>query len=108
VDNVNVSGYCFTNNYGARYRETFSRRLRDGVALNRSVGSPAQITFALGVKTSHGQIQRADEVADYLKLAQAEGAQGVAVFTWGHLQPFREEVRAADYFRNFAATLGPR
>lgn len=104
INNVNVSGYCFTNNYGTRYRAAFSQRLRDAVALNRDAGGLAQMTFALGVKTSHGQIHRADEVEDYLNLAMAEGTVGVAVFTWGHLQPFYDEVKAADYFRKFAGT----
>jgi len=60
------------------------------------------LTFALGVKTSHGQIHRAAEVEEYLTLARAEGARGVAVFTWAHLQPFYEQVSRADYFRKFA------
>lgn len=107
VDQVNISGYCFTNNYGARYRDVFARRIREAVALNHAAGSPAQVSFALGVKTSHGQIHRADEVADYLTLARAEGANGVAVFTWGHLQPFYETVRTADSFRKFAALPEP-
>jgi uncharacterized lipoprotein YddW (UPF0748 family) len=59
VDMVNISGYCYPDNYGDRYMEVFRQRLADSVELNRSVQGRAEITFSLGVATSHGKIRDA-------------------------------------------------
>jgi hypothetical protein len=56
----------------------------------------------LGVKTSHGQIARAEEVGQYLRLAERAGIRGVAVFTWTYLQPFLDEVNKAGYLRTIS------
>lgn len=103
VNRVNISGYCFTDNYGAKYLEVFEQRLRGALAINASVGSPADISFALGVRTSHGQIKRAADVGDYLQAALKTGVRGTALFTWGHLQPHYEAVLAGQYLARIAA-----
>jgi uncharacterized lipoprotein YddW (UPF0748 family) len=101
VDIINVSGYCFTNNFGPKYLEAFAKRMRETVALNREAGEPMLVSFALGVKTSHGQIHQASEVDDYLKLASENGVKGVAFFYWNALLPYFEEVRRAHYVSDF-------
>ena len=106
VDIVNVSGYCFTNNFGAGYRDEFARRMRQAVTLNHEAGDRMLVTFALGVKTSHGEIHQASEVDDYLKLASENGVKGVAFFTWNALVPYFEDVRRADYVSDFARRAG--
>jgi uncharacterized lipoprotein YddW (UPF0748 family) len=102
IDVVNISGYCYTDNYGARYMQEFAKRVADSEAINRASGRPAQLTFALGIDTSHGRIKRAAEVGEYLTTARENGATGFAAFTWGYLKPFYAEVSEADYFRKFA------
>lgn len=99
IDMVNASGYCFTNNYGARYLDEFSKRLGKTSQILRGVGKRTELTFALGIKTSHGQIGRAAEVQDYLRLARTAGANGFAAFTWGYIKPFYSEIAAAGYFK---------
>ncbi len=108
VDILNVSGYCFTNNFGPKYLDAFAKRMRETVTLNREVGEPMLVTFALGVKTSHGEIHQASEVDDYLKLASENGVKGVAFFTWNALVPFAEEVRRAHYVSDFDRRTRPQ
>lgn len=101
LDMVNVSGYCFEKNYGQKYLEVFERRLADALQLMQETGGTAQMTFTLGVKTSHGQIERAEEIEQYLDIASRVGMRGVAVFTWPYLQRFIDEVDEAGYLRAY-------
>ena len=64
IDMVNISGYCYRKNYGDRYLKVFEKRLRGAVEINKALGSPVEITFCLGIRTSHGHIPRAQEVED--------------------------------------------
>ncbi len=101
LDVVNVSGYCYTDNYGDAYMEAFRKRLSGAKALLDEGGGDAKATFCLGVVTSHGRIEQASEIHDYLSVAGAVGMEGVAVFTLNTLSEYQAEVAAEDYFRTF-------
>ena len=101
LDMVNVSGYCYAKNYGPDYLKVFERRLVDATRLMEQAKSSAQLTFTLGVKTSHGQITKAEEIQTYLEIARRVRMRGVAIFTWSYLQPFLDEVDRAGYLHHF-------
>jgi len=81
LDIVNVSGYCYTDNYGEKYLEVFRQRLADARALVKPEESDARFTFCLGVVTSHGKIKSASEIPEYIAAAKEAGIEGVAYFT---------------------------
>ncbi len=108
VDMVSVSGYCFRENYGEKYLEVFEKRMKDAVQLAGGLRPQAELTFTLGVRTSHGRVARAEAINDYLKAARKAGIRGVAVFTWTYLQPFLDDVIQAGYLRTFTAPGGER
>ena len=101
IDQVSISGYCYPENYGDDYLEVFRRRIGDAVELNRQNKGQAQITFTLGVSTSHGKIRQTSWIDTYLKLAAKEGATGVDLFTWKSLQPHLEETIRRGYLSAF-------
>ncbi len=101
IDRVSVSGYCYPDNYGDKYLEVFSRRIGDSVKLNQHSGGRAQMTFTLGVSTSHGKITEAGWINDYLTRAADQGVTGVDVFTWASLQPHLQETIRRGYFPAF-------
>ena len=105
VDMINISGYCYPDNYGDRYLEVFSRRIGDAVALNRQHRGRADVTFCLGVATSHGRIENASWIGDYLTRAAAQGARGTAMFTWSSLVPYLDAVNEAGYLGEFSDAL---
>ena len=88
IDCVNVSGYCYRENYGDNYLTVFERRMADAREQLLLAGSGASLSFALGLRTSHGAIPEADEVADYIAIAESVGVEGVAAFSWTSLEPF--------------------
>ena len=108
VDIVNISGYCYPDNYGDAYLDVFRKRIGDAVALNEQQEGRAAITFCLGVSTSHGRIESASWVEDYLARAADARASGVAFFTWSTLQPFLDEVDEVGYVSQFAERVGRR
>lgn len=99
IDIVNVSGYCFRNNYKDAYLEVFEKRLRDSAALLRGTGADASLSFALGVHTSHGAIPSSGEIGEYMRRARAAGCDGVAVFAWASLEKFAPDAIQAGWFR---------
>lgn len=99
LDLLNVSGYCYRDNYGDAYLEAFEKRLRDAGELAQQCRPSAELTFALGVKTSHGAIETAAAMETYLSIAQRLGYTGVAAFAWKSLEKFTEETAKAGYFR---------
>lgn len=105
IDMVNISGYCYEENYGAKYLDVFRRRIGDAVRLNRKSSGRADMTFCLGVKTSHGKVSSAADIQDYLANAVNEKVSGVAIFTWSTLSPFLDEVNQAEYLRSFRIQL---
>lgn len=99
LDLLNVSGYCYRDNYGDAYLEAFEKRLREAGELARQCRPDVELTFALGVKTSHGAIETAAEMEDYLSIARRLGYTGAAAFAWKSLENFMEETARAGYFR---------
>ncbi len=99
LDLLNVSGYCYRDNYGDDYLKVFEKRLRDAAGLARRESDTVELTFALGVKTSHGAIETATEMGTYLDIARRVGYPGVAAFAWESLAPFARETAEAGYFR---------
>lgn len=108
VDNVSICGYCYPDNYGENYLEVFSRRIGDAVKLNRNTCGQAQVTFSLGVSTSHGKIREASWIDDYLTRAAKVGATGTSIFTWSYLQPYLAEVNRRGYFTAFRKRLAEK
>ena len=101
IDMVNISGYCYRKNYAGEYLKVFEKRLRGAVAISNRLASPVEVTFCLGVRTSHGRIIRADEVADYLRIAKRVNVRGVSFFTWSYLQPFLPLIEERHYLDEF-------
>ncbi len=99
LDLLNVSGYCYRDNYGEAYLEVFEKRLRDAAELARRESDTVELTFALGVKTSHGALPSAAEMGTYLDIARRAGYPGVAAFAWRSLAAFADEAAEAGYFR---------
>lgn len=97
VDMVNVSGYCYRDNFGDRYMTVFEDRMKDAVKVMRDAGNKAELTLTLGVKTSHGQVHSAGEIGEYRRVAREAGIEGVGFFTWSYLQPYLEESVKAGY-----------
>ena len=105
IDMINVSGYCYTDNYGARYLEVFKQRLKGAQDLLREAGGDAQLTFALGVKTSHGQVKSSKDIEEYLQAAERLGLDGTAFFTWSYLVPYLDEVKRTGSIRGYQSPL---
>ncbi|HOB73852.1 MAG TPA: family 10 glycosylhydrolase [Phycisphaerae bacterium] len=99
VDMINVSGYCYRDNYGEKYLEVFEKRMRQAVQTLKQSGGKARISLCLGVRTSHGRISEAREIAEYRRLAREAGITDVAFFTWTYLQPFLDEAVQAGYLK---------
>ena len=98
---VNISGYCYRKNYADQYLKVFEKRLQGAVAINNSLAAPVELTFCLGVRTSHGRITRAQDVADYLRIAKRVKVHGVSFFTWSYLQPFLPMIKKLHYLDEF-------
>jgi uncharacterized lipoprotein YddW (UPF0748 family) len=108
IDMVNVSGYCYPKNYGDRYLQVFADRIGGALAINQKLDRPIDVTLCLGIKTSHGQIDKAADVGDYLSIAKRLGVDGAAVFTWAHAQPYLEDINQGGYFGEFEDGLKSR
>ena len=105
---VNVSGYCYPDNYGSRYLDVLKQRIGGAIAINKRLERPIEVTLCLGIKTSHGQIQKAADVDDYLNVSERLGVDGAAIFTWEYLQPYLDEVKKQGYLRSFEDSLRDR
>lgn len=99
VDLVDISGYCYPANYGEKYLDVFSERMKQAVALRDATGRSTKITFALGIKTSHGEIDSVAEMEKYFVEAKLADIEGVSLFNWGAAQSFLAELRMSDWFR---------
>ena len=105
IDMVNISGYCYRDNYGDKYLEVFTKRIADAVKLNQSVRGRADVTFCLGVETSHGKVTSATEINDYLKAASQLEINGTIFFTWNTIQPYLEEMKQKQYISEFVKQI---
>lgn len=101
IDMVNVSGYCYRKNYGDRYLRVFEDRIQGVLDINKELGRPIDVTVCLGIKTSHGQIDTAADIDDYLSISRRLGVDGATVFTWSYVQPYLEDIKQHGYFREF-------
>lgn len=82
LDWINPSGYRYTD-------EAFIKAVDD----NRNhiaKGFPFYVT--IGVLTSHGKLNSADEVKKQMNLAREHGADGLVFFTWESLKPFAADI----------------
>ncbi|WP_197440515.1 family 10 glycosylhydrolase [Polystyrenella longa] len=105
IDMVNISGYCYPDNYGDKYLDVFKQRIGTALELNKANHGRADVTFCLGVKTSHGKIQSASWIKDYLHIASELGVDGTLLFTWHTLQPWLDEVDREGYISEFQQEL---
>ncbi len=108
IDMVNVSGYCFPKNYGDRYLQVFEDRIQGALDINQELGQSIDVTVCLGIRTSHGQIDKASDVDDYLTIASRSGVDGTAVFMWSYVQPYLEGIKQGGYFKKFEDRLKRR
>jgi hypothetical protein len=99
LDLLNVSGYCYTDNNGEKYMQVFEDRLRGAAELARKPGGKVEMTFALGVHTSHGDIKSAEQIGEYMAAAQKAGCPGVAAFAWVSVEKYAEEIEREGYFK---------
>lgn len=84
LDWINPSGYRYTD-------EAFIKAVDD----NRNhIPKTFPFYVTIGVLTSHGKLNSADEVRNQIKLAREHGADGVVFFTWESLKPFADDVAA--------------
>lgn len=82
LDWINPSGYRYTE---ADFREALKS--------NRPL-IPNEVPYyiTIGVATSHGKLESAEDVIRYLQIAAEEGVDGVIFFRWNSLQPFLPKV----------------
>lgn len=88
ADFINVSGYYHHDKYGDQFLQRFAEKMQQAVDVNRGLPRSTQLSFSLGVHTSHGSIRSAEEVRQYLDAAKQAGITGVAVFSWHDFLPF--------------------
>jgi len=100
---VNVSGYCYPRNYGDDFMNVFRSRLRAAAALVEDSPNQPVMTFALGVRTSHGEVESSTQIKTYMDAAAEEGFDGVAVFTLSYLLPYLDACLAEDYLGAFTS-----
>jgi len=96
LDMVNISGYLYPERNGEDYLTLFEEKLRLSKKIAKATGRQIPITFALGVRTSHGEVSSAKQIGQLLQAAKKADADGVAFFTWAYLQPWLDEVVAGD------------
>lgn len=92
IDLVNVSGYVYHSQFGDEFLAAFEKRMRAAHEANSSLPRQAMLTFALGMKTSHGSVRSVDDVSAYLDFAKRTGLVGVAFFSWDSLLPYLDEL----------------
>ena len=106
IDEVNVSGYwfpkTFSKRFGNSHLEAFENAIRGARRLLKESASDARLTFALGIKTSHGEVQSVEDIAEYLELAKSLEVDGTIIFTWTYLQKFLSRLVEADVLSDFA------
>lgn len=89
---INVSGYMYEENYGEDYLQEFEARMKEAASILPKGNSKARLAFVLGVITSHGRLESADEIETYLRIARTAGIPGCSVFTLSYLQPFIDDL----------------
>jgi len=97
LDMINISGYLYPEKNGDDYLEKLEEKLRTSKSIVAATGRPIPVTFALGVRTSHGEVKSATQVTEILQAAKRANVDGVAFFTWTYLQPWLDDIVAAIY-----------
>lgn len=107
IDEVNVCGYWYPESYpkkwGDNHIEAFRTVITDSQRQLAASGSDAQLTFALGVKTSHGQVKTVVDIARYLRTAGEHKVDGVNFFTWSYLVPFVPQLTETQLLATYAS-----
>lgn len=107
LDMLNLTGYAYRNQYGDKYLEVVQKRFREVADILHELHTPVDLTICVGILTSHGKIQSAQDVEGYLQVAKECGVQGASLFTWKYLQPYLGDLEKAGYLGQFAAGLRP-
>jgi len=92
LDMLNISGYLYPEQNGTDYLAQLEQKLRTSKSIVKATGRPIPVTFALGVRTSHGEVHSARQISSILQAAQRAGSDGVAFYTWDYLQPWLDAV----------------
>ena len=108
VDMFNLTAYYFAKNKGEQYLQKLEESFRTVGTILKETGKPVEFTMCMGIKTSHGQIQAAKEIPDYLQIGKRCGVHGASFFTWSYLEPYLDEVKKAGYLEQFVSGLPPR
>lgn len=108
LDMLNLTGYCYREQYGEKYLKVLDQRFRDVAAILKELNNPVEFTICVGIKTSHGGIRETREIEDYLNIAKRHGVHGAAFFTWETLQPHLPEVKKGRFLEKFVQGLRPR
>lgn len=95
IDWINPSGY--------RYNDADFIKAVDDNRSHIPKGFPFYVT--IGVLTSHGRLNDADEVRKQIKMAEEHGADGLIFFTWESLKPFADDV--AEGIKAFGKDIKP-
>lgn len=107
IDEVNVCGYWFPDTYpkrwGNSHLEAFETVITESQRLLKEAGADTRLTFALGVRTSHGQVRTVVDIASYLNTATRLQADGVNYFTWSYLQPFLPQLKSNGVLTAYAS-----
>lgn len=107
IDLFNLTGYYYEKNRGKDYLKKYEESFRNMAAVLKDVHRPIDFTVCVGIVTSHGRIQKAEEIDAYLEIAKRAGVNGAAIFTWHTLKPYLPEVKQGKYFEKFQAGLKP-
>ncbi len=107
INEVNISGYWFPDTYpkswGNTHLEAFEKAITESQRLLKEVDADTRLTFALGVRTSHGQVKTIVDIASYLQTAADHNVDGVTYFTWSYLEPFLPQLTAHGVLEDYAA-----
>jgi len=100
---VNVSGYLYPEQNGPDYLKQLEDKLRLSRSIAEVSADSVSVTFALGVRTSHGEVKSAEQVGEILQAARRADVDGVAFFTWSYLQPWLADVVTSGSLNRFAS-----
>ncbi|MCA9230301.1 MAG: family 10 glycosylhydrolase [Planctomycetales bacterium] len=103
LDMINISGYLYPEQNGEDYLTQLEEKLRLSKSIVAGAGRSIPVTFALGVRTSHGEVQSAAQIGKILQAARRADVDGVAFFTWSYLQPWVEGVEKSGSLMRFIA-----
>ncbi len=105
IDMVCASGYVFEEKYGPEFLSIFQKRMEDAQKIRQEYSPSSQLTFCLGLSTSHGKVHHFREVENYLKVAAKAGLDGVVLFNWYVFENFREDVTEHHFFEEYAKSI---